>query len=283
MARPSAIVPVSKIDDGFIRICVYGDPGVGKTPLAGTSPRCLIVNADPHGTVSAAVAGSKADRWDVTTGDKPWEEMEQVSEYFRHGGCNDYSWVWLDSLTLFQGFGVDQIMNELVIAKPHRHTWQRDQGDIGQNMTRIQMWVRVMSALPINFGITCHIMQEEDPSGRTVMKPSVQGKNMSDTICGYMAMVAYMYQRTKDGNQERGIQTIKDAKRVAKDRFNAVPGGRMLNPTIPRLEELIKAKLPADTPRPKQRRNPSGRSQRPQSKVRRQAQKRTSSSRRRVT
>lgn len=245
--RPSAIVPVSKIDDAFARMIIYGDPGCGKTPLVGTSPRGLILNADPYGTVSAALTGSKCDRWDV----RDHYDLDDAKEYLRHGGTDDYDWVWLDSITLFQERGLDQIMEDLIKGgKNHRKVYLPDKGEYGQNQNRIKLWVRGMVDLPINFGMTAHVMKVEDDDGNILMKPAIQGVQgqVSDTICGYMGLVGHMYQVRRDGTTTRFLQVFKDSKRVAKDRYGAVPGGKMEKPTIPKLEELIKAKLPKQQP-----------------------------------
>ena len=228
---------------------IYGDPGVGKTPLAGTSPRGLILNGDPHGTVSAALLGSKCDRWEM----RDHVDMDDALQYLMHGGTNDYSWVWLDSISLFQERGLDATMAEVIASgKSHRKLYAPDQGEYFQNANRIALWVRGMVDLPINFGITAHVMIQEDQDGNELMKPAIRVKGFSDRICGYMGMVGHMYSVRKDGKIQRGIQFHKDSKRVAKDRYNAIEGGKIWNTTIPKLEERIKKNLPA-TPKPTSR------------------------------
>jgi len=55
---------IRKMDEypQFTRILIYGHPGVGKTPLAATSPgRMLILNADgPDGPSSAKISSTRA-------------------------------------------------------------------------------------------------------------------------------------------------------------------------------------------------------------------------------
>ena len=47
MAKPPAIQAM-QLTSPFIKMLVHGEPGVGKTPFIGTSPRGLILEADEH-------------------------------------------------------------------------------------------------------------------------------------------------------------------------------------------------------------------------------------------
>lgn len=240
--RARAIVPVSQ-SLAHVNMMVYGDPGVGKTPLAGTSPKCLIMDCDPDGTASAASLGSKADKWVI----RDHDDLLECYEYLRHGGADDYEWVWWDSVTLFQERGLDQIMTDLVAAKPHRFIWAPDKGEYGQNMQRIKIMMRNFVDLPINFGVTAHTLRTEDQDGRIIYMPWIQGRNMPDTICGYMGIVAYMYARRKEGGSiERAIRTQKDGKFYARDRFGALPK-IMKSPTIPEIQRLVSEKMASGT------------------------------------
>lgn len=240
MPRPRAIVSLQETTDlSHIRMCLYGDPGSGKTPLIGTGARTLILDAD-NGLESAKIAGSKADRWRM----KDHGDLMEAYEFLRHGGTDDYSWVWLDSITLFQERGLTAIMQDLIDSgKTHRHLYLPDKGEYGQNMQRIKIWFRDMVDLPMHFGFTAHVLRTEDRDGAVVYMPSVQGKGMPDSLGGYMNIIGRLIVEERKGEQVRVLQVQKHETYYGKDRFGAVPQGRLLNPTIPKLEALVAGKL----------------------------------------
>lgn len=244
MAKPSEISTLRDAEK-FIRMCIYGDPGVGKTPLIATAPKTLILDAD-NGVESAAVMGSKAERWRI----RDWDDLTTAGEYLRHEGFKDFDWVWLDSVTLFQERGLDQIMRQLVAEKPHRKVYAADKGEYGQNMARIKIWFRELVDVPMNIGFTAHAMRTETDEGEVVYMPAVQGKNMPDVLCGYMNIVGFLTVGKVQGKPVRVLRVQKDELHYAKDRFGAVPGGRMVNPSMPKLEALVRGKVgaPGKTP-----------------------------------
>ncbi len=243
MAKPSAIRSMADRRTG-INMMIYGDNGAGKTPILGTSPRCLILNADPPDSVmSAKASGSNADVWDFAD----WSDAEEAFEYLRHTPDHGYEWVWLDSITGMQFVGLDGIMEDLVAAKPHRDRYVPDKHEYLQNMNRLSTWVRDMSALPINFGMTSHPFRwtpSEDADEE--IWPWVQGKDMPQKICGWMNVIGYVkIGKAKVGGVE-GTHQLLYTKGLpgyyARDRYYALPSP-MVDPTIPRIQSIIEKKL----------------------------------------
>jgi hypothetical protein len=231
-ARPPQIVPLGEGLDKFIRILVYSRPGQGKTVLAGTGgAKTLILEAD-RGTESAVVRGSKAQKWELTD----WESLYEAISYLRHGGASDFDWVWLDSLTLFQERGMDDIMEELHARKPHREIWAPDKGEYGQNMNRLSRAIRELKDLPINLGITAHEYLWEDENGvvEPMIMPRIQGRGMPEKVCSYMGVVGRMeLKASKDGKDYTVLDCRGTERFYGKDRYGTI--GRMVRPTIPKI------------------------------------------------
>jgi hypothetical protein len=233
-------MPVSA-EGAYIRMLLYGDPGVGKSVLAGRSPRALMLVNDPDETSSMFLHGSTADRWHI----RDYGDLTDAHDYLLHGGTKEYDWVWLDNGTLIQEQGMDQIMMDLVAEKPHRNQFIPDKPEYLENQNRFGTLVRNFKSLDINLGITAHSERFEDDDGKVVYKPMFQGGQgkFSDKICGYMGCVFYMSAIIKDGEKQRVLITDKRGKYMAKDRYSTYQSGRLINPDMPvMLDQIAKAR-----------------------------------------
>jgi hypothetical protein len=245
------IQSVSKGRSKTLSICVYADPGVGKTVLVGTcaelpgknggKAKVLIIRPPVDHTDS--IDNEEVDEWVVTD----WASMDDALLYCRNDGAGLYDWVWLDSLSLWQDQGLDDIWDKLIEEKPHRAKFGLDKGEYGVNMHRIGVWIRHMVGCPHwHFGVTCHprvgpsTEDEEDPQEK--LMPWVQGKMMAPKICGYMNIVAYLHWDTVRKHEVRVIDTNSSEKFYAKyavTKDNPLASGRLINPTMPKLMEAI--------------------------------------------
>lgn len=242
MAKPSQIVKIVN-SLVYVNIVIYGDPGIGKTPLAGTAPRAFFLEAD-DGESSAAVWGTTAEMWKV----KSWGEVNEAYEWLKHEGVREYDWVWLDSGTLFQDLGLSDIMEDLVAGKPHRNKYVPDKGEYGENMNRFKELVRNLKALPINFGMTAHVTRVEDRDGAVQYMPAIQGREMPQKICALMDIVGYLDMMSSSKPEDEGRRALRlenFPKYYVKDRFHCTEKGVLLDPTIPKLMTLINKKRAA--------------------------------------
>lgn len=235
---------ISTIDSAreFFTLMIYADPGAGKTWIAGSSARAdndtLIIRAptDSAETVRIHHSGFKVEQFVA----RDWDDMDEIHEYVRHED-HGYRWIWADSVPLLQEIGLDSVMADLIARKPTRNEFVPDKGEYGENMSRISKWIRHMASLDFNFGMTAHEMRYVSPkTGEEAIWPWVQGKMMTEKICAYATVVGHLevVESEKHGDV-RVLHTRPHGEYYAKDGLGAFPEGRILRPTVPKLEDAI--------------------------------------------
>jgi hypothetical protein len=258
-AKPPAIRPLTAAEHIFMML--YGVFSVGKTVLLGSTPgRVLIIRPPVDHTQSIHDPHSGLEEWIV----HDWDEMSEVYEYLRMEGYKEYDWVWLDSISLWQDVGLDDIWSAVKERNPARdNKWSgKDKGEYGRNMDRLKEWIRAVVGLDaFNFGITAHPTEKlNDPFGARKMMPWVQGKEMSTGICGMMTLVAYYEVRIDDdGRAYRLLHTETTGDFYCKNQYT-VPGSPwkpIKNPTmeyvLSKIEEHRKRTNGAGTTRRRRR------------------------------
>jgi hypothetical protein len=242
MAKPAAITPIQAAPK--IVMFLYGPPGNGKTRLIGSGGEgTLIVRPSTDHTDSIRTPG--VEEWVV----EDWAEMINVEEYMRHEGYKAYKWLWLDSISLFQDTGLDDIWAGVIADKPHRAKFSLDKGEYGVNMWRLQTWIRDMVGIKgFNLGITAHPEYLPNPiTGENKLQPYVQGKNMSTKIQGYCNIVGYLEVVHQEGKELRVLRTRGTELYEAKDQFDAFDEGRLVNPTMSKIMSKIDSARAART------------------------------------
>lgn len=257
---------------------IFGDPGIGKTTLLGTGGKLyktLIVRPPTDHTDPIIGSGCKE------TIVRDWTEIWEVLDYLRHEG-HEWDWVWLDSISLMQDFGLDDVYENILdrkgpkgsLARAAREQFGPDQGEYRVNMWRLEQWIRhTVGAADFNFGVTAHPFwyEPKDEDIEPYLMPWVQGKNMPNKICGMMNLVGYYQLREREVKGEkklsRVLHTNKSTTWYGKCQFKMPDGsgafgdsGTIVNPTIPKMMEAIDAcrAVPSTRERTNGRRRPAG-------------------------
>jgi len=254
----AGITPVGTGD--WIRLGLYSYPGWGKTSLAGTAAeagRTLIIHSSLSLLPSRILKLPNLEHFLADN----WEQMLEVQEYLRMSQ-HPYLWVWWDCVSIDQDVLLDDVWDATVAEKPARAyqigadgkpgkpnlspTSGLDRGEYGRNMERIQQWIRHMvGANSFHFGVTFHPHEGQHPTndeGGSLLRPYVQGRNMTEKICGYMNMVAFLEVIENDDKdlKWRRLHVAENSRFYAKDQYDAfLPKGYTDNPTIPKIMRAI--------------------------------------------
>jgi phage nucleotide-binding protein len=207
----------------FINLLVYGDPGVGKTVLAGSAAELaelspvLFIDVE-GGTFSIRERYPEIDVVRVKT----WLEFQKLyDELYRD---MKYRTIVLDSLTEIQKFSMYIIMLDLIKSDTSRDPDVPGMREWGKNTEQIRRLVRAFRDLPCNTIFTALARTTRDPkSGLDKTRPGLSGQ-LSGEVAGFVDIVAYMYVKTvpPDGLKRLLLTTATDTQ-VAKDRSDRLP------------------------------------------------------------
>lgn len=229
-----------------VRMCLYGMPGSGKTRLIASGQRTLIIRPPTDHTDSVDF---KTSTQEIEVSDH--NELLEVYQWCQQGKGADYDWVWLDSITLFEEFGLDDVFDDAIVRNPHRKEHGPDKGEYGINRGRISKHVRDMVGLSsqgmFNYGVTANVMEIRDPvKDEEFWGPqfgSLKTGTLSLKLCGYMNVVAYLRHGTDTDRNKRVLLADADGF-IGKDQYNCFPklkSGRhgFINPTMKDLAAVL--------------------------------------------
>lgn len=204
-------------------LLVYGESGVGKTTLAGSSDgvpemrKVLLVDVE-GGTLS--LRNSYPDVETVRV--KTWTEMQSVYDQL-HTNPSNYTTVIIDSLTEVQKMSMDAVMRKLVAEYEERDADVPGIREWNINIEQTRKFVRAFRDLPINTIFTALSRSDKNPmKGSVRRKPSLSGK-VADEVAAFLDIVVYMYAKEIDGVNKRMILCASTEDTVAKDRTGKLP------------------------------------------------------------
>lgn len=230
----------------WMRMVIHAFPGSGKTSLIGSGAengmRTLIIRSSMD-LMPARIMASGAEQFVADY----WEKMHEILDFLRMSN-HGYDWVWWDCVSIAQDVLLDDIWAAVLMQRPDRAALTPqgglDRGEYGRNMERIQQWVRHMVGCnSFHFGIMAHPMEGQHPTndeGGFVLKPYIQGKQMTEKICGYANMVGFLeIKEDKDDNPFRRLHFRESSRWYAKDQYDAFPSGYIDNPTLPAIAKAV--------------------------------------------
>lgn len=210
-----------------INMLIYGDPGVGKTRLAGSADQVpelrpvLFVDVE-GGTLTLRDLFPEVDVVRVTN----WNELQVIYDEL-HAGIHSYRTVVIDSLTELQTFNMEQLIKNKHDEDPDTDEDIATLRDWQRSGTQVRKFIRAYRDLPLTTIFTALMKSDKDKlTSRVAKKPSLPGK-MADQVAGMFDLVAYMYKKsieTNEGVEERRLLLTAATETItAKDRSGKLP------------------------------------------------------------
>lgn len=216
----------------YLKMLVYGGPGVGKTVFSSTAPNVLFCDAEA-GVLS--IANKDIDMVKITN------FSQTISIYeFLLADNHKYEAVVLDSLTEIQLKSMDVVLKYEYSKNPNRDPDIPTLKDWGKSTEQIRKMVRAFRDLPMHVIFVCLSTDVKDElTGALYTKPALPGK-LSDRVCGYVDIIGYLdIRKDTDGKPIRKMLFQPYSNVVAKDRSGKLPLV-MENPTFPKILKIIK-------------------------------------------
>lgn len=190
-----------------VKALVYGQAGAGKTTLATTMPKPVIISAE-GGLLS--IAGSDIPFVEVTSMD----ELQEV-----------YQWLTSPEAEQFESVVLDSVSEIAEVVLTHEKKINKDgraaYGELQVKMTEI---IRGFRDLPDKHVLmTAKLEKIQDEMGRVLYGPSMPGAKLSQQL-GYFfdCVFALRIEKDAEGNTQRALMCDTDGLWQAKTRIHGV-------------------------------------------------------------
>jgi len=177
----------------YCNILLYGQTGAGKSWLAATAPKPLVLLTEANGHASVAHSNPEALVVPVRT----MEELDVILRSIHTGEmqkAHQFETLVIDSMTELQ-----RLLKMKILSRSNRTKMQlADWGDLANEMVR---YIRAIRDLPCH--VVCTALQDsyvEDDSGKRFVQPSFEGKKTVSVISQFFNAVGLLYKRAGEGD-----------------------------------------------------------------------------------
>lgn len=230
MAKFQIIKAGKAAQNTVIKGLVYGESGAGKSFLAATAPKPLILLTEMNGQASIMHSNPEASIIHIKNDVMLAEILKDIDENPKD--WQDYDTVVIDSITEMQRLIKDRLTNN-GRGQMSLPLW----GKLADNMRAL---IRRIRGLKKN--VVCIALLEsqiEEETGQRHLKPAFEGKKTSGEIAQYFNWVGFLYttvEQADDGNGNKVNATVRNLMVEGPARVMCKPSypltGTIQNPNI---------------------------------------------------
>lgn len=222
-----------------LRTCLFGPPGGGKTTLAATAPKPLLLDVEGGARSLLNMPGLR----DTTVLPiASYQEVEDVIWEFRESAAlkEEYETLILDTGTELQAMLLSEILKDKNRKDSSRNAYAAQMLDYKENTEMLRRMVVAFRDLHMHIILIGHSIDDKDESdGRIYTRPAFTPK-LAGTIKGLMDVQGYLTADvTKEGERTHYLQVHPANNVQAKCRVGGLPVV-LENPSM---DMLIKANL----------------------------------------
>lgn len=220
-----------------LRACLFGPPGGGKTTLAATAPKPLLLDVEGG---ARSLLNIPELRDTVVLPISSYGEVEDVIWEFRESDSlkEEYETLILDTGTELQAMLLSEILKNKHQKDSSRNAYAAQQLDYKENTEMLRRMIVAFRDLHMHIIIVAHSIEEKDESdGRIYTRPAFTPK-LAGTVKGLMDVQGYLTADVnKEGERKHFLQVHPANNVQAKCRVGGLPVV-IENPTM---DMLIKA------------------------------------------